>query len=483
MMRAAHSVIPFSTNFTSEFSMKKFFALPVLAATAMYGSTVAASPSAHDRVYTADQNSNTVSVINPATNTLLGQIKLGNPRPDLLSPLYKGQINVHGMGFSPDHKTLVVVSNGSNSVTFIDTATNAVKGTTYVGRSPHEGFFTADGSEVWVVVRGEDYVSVIDPKTYKEKRRIQTDPGPGMVMFAPDGKLAFVVSSFTAKVSVVDVKTHKIIKKIDVVSPFSPFVQFTPDFREIWMTHKDVGKVTRIDTKTLEVTGVMDIGFITNHLAFAEVNGKTLAYVTVGGENAVKVYTTDKKAKLVSTIPTGALPHGIWRSDDGSRLYVGLENGDAVDVIDPVAGKVVARVPVGQAPQALAYVSNVIAQGEGKDNLVPRVNSDPVNLSLKPVKEDARGFVVLRNLGLVDALEVNLFRLKPKTVYTVYLNGKETPAASFQTDQKGNANGTMIAPLRTPAKSGSTDASATNSIIVMQGDAPVNAKAAALINL
>jgi hypothetical protein len=41
----------------------------------------------------------------------------------------------------------------------------------------------------------------------------------------------------------------------------------------------------------------------------------------------------------------------------------------------------------------------------------------------------------------------------------------------------------MIAPLRTPAKAGSTDASATNSIIVMQGDAPVDAKEAALINL
>jgi YVTN family beta-propeller protein len=28
------------------------------------------------------------------------------------------------MGFSPDHRTLAVVSIGSNAVTFIDTATN-----------------------------------------------------------------------------------------------------------------------------------------------------------------------------------------------------------------------------------------------------------------------------------------------------------------------------------------------------------------------
>ena len=38
----------------------------------------------------------------------------------------------------PDHRTLVVVSIASNAIAFIDTATNAVKHITYVGRSPHE---------------------------------------------------------------------------------------------------------------------------------------------------------------------------------------------------------------------------------------------------------------------------------------------------------------------------------------------------------
>ena len=74
-----------------------------------------------DRVYTADQTSNTVSVIDPAENKLLGVIKLGDPVPGALSPLYKGQLLVHGLGYSPDSKTLAVVSVGSNSVTLIDT--------------------------------------------------------------------------------------------------------------------------------------------------------------------------------------------------------------------------------------------------------------------------------------------------------------------------------------------------------------------------
>jgi YVTN family beta-propeller protein len=113
-----------------------------------------------DRVYSAEQYSNTVSVTDPVDNKLLGTIRLGDPLPGSLSPLYKGQLLVHGMGFSPDHRTIAVVAIGSNAVNFIDTATNSVKHITYVGRSPHEAFYTTDGSEIWVVVRGENYVSV-----------------------------------------------------------------------------------------------------------------------------------------------------------------------------------------------------------------------------------------------------------------------------------------------------------------------------------
>ena len=72
--------------------------------------------SSRDRVYTADQTSNTVSVIDPSSDSLLGVIKLGDAVPGALSPLYTGELLVHGLGYSPDSKTLAVVSVGSNSV-------------------------------------------------------------------------------------------------------------------------------------------------------------------------------------------------------------------------------------------------------------------------------------------------------------------------------------------------------------------------------
>ena len=173
----------------------------------------------HDRVYAAEQFSNTVSVTDPVDNTLLGVIRLGDPQPGNFSPLYKGQVLVHGMGFSPDHRTLAIVSIGSNSVTFIDTATNAVKHTTYVGRSPHEAFYTPDGKELWVTVRGENYVSVIDAQSFEEKTRIVTPAGPGMQIFSPDGKYGYICSSFNPEIDVITVADHKIIATVKQDEP------------------------------------------------------------------------------------------------------------------------------------------------------------------------------------------------------------------------------------------------------------------------
>jgi hypothetical protein len=67
-----------------------------------------------------------------------GWVPLGrsNPLQPLSAPFPNfatGPVLVHGLGFSPDRTTLVVVSIASNAVNFIDTATNQVKHTTYVG--------------------------------------------------------------------------------------------------------------------------------------------------------------------------------------------------------------------------------------------------------------------------------------------------------------------------------------------------------------
>lgn len=378
-----------------------------------------------DRVYTAEQTSNTVSVIDPSTNKLLGSIHLGEDATAALSPLYRGQLLVHGLGFSPDHKTLDVISIGSNSVTLIDTQTNLVKGTIYVGRSPHEGFFTPDGRELWVAVRGENYVSVIDPVAMKEVRRIETANGPGMILFRPDGKLAFVPSSFTPEMDVIDTKTYEVIARVPQASPFSPNLVVDQD--EVWFTLKDSGKTQVVSASApFKTLATLDTGPISNHVTFITNTAGRFAYVTVGGKDEVLAYlrTPGASPRLVATIKVGDLPHGIWGSADGKTVYIGLENGDAVQAIDTLTNQVVATIPVGQLPQALVYVPGAVTSDAGNANLKPLGTNEALHLELvSPSGAMAHASVSINSLGLIDNLQIAATGLVPGRKYKLTMIG------------------------------------------------------------
>jgi len=432
----------------------------------------------HDRVYTADQTSNTVSVIDPAENKLIGVIRLGDPVPSALSPLYKGQLLVHGLGYSPDSKTLAVVSVGSNSVTLIDTATNKVKGVIYVGRSPHEPFFTPNGRELWVTVRGENYVSVIDPARMKETRRIEVANGPGMTMFGPDGKYAFVCSSFTPELAVIDVASHQIIKRLPQLSPFSPNIAVTPENDEVWITLKDVGKVQVFSAKPpFAQKAVLNTGPITNHVNFATNRNGKFAYVTIGGANEVKAFRRGAIPELVATIPVGDLPHGTWPSGDGSRLYVALENGEHCAAIDTATNKVIANIPIGQTSQALVYVPNAVPDGPGTENLMPLgVAANTALLHLEAggtALANAQASVAVNSLGLLDLVQIAAEGLSPKASYQVYLAesnqepfGELEPLAVLKTNLDGAGIVQAIGPLKVLA-SGDPNSPASQRFLIV----------------
>jgi len=429
-----------------------------------------------DRVYSAEQYSNTVSVTDPVDNKLLGTIRLGDPLPANLSPLYKGQLLVHGMGFSPDHRTIAVVAIGSNAVNFIDTATNSVKHVTYVGRSPHEAFFTMDGSEVWVVVRGENYVSVLDGTTYEEKTRITVPNGPGMTIFSPDGKYGYVCSSFTPETEVITVADHKIVGRVPQASPFCPNIAATPDSKQVWFTLKDSGKTQVFDGQPpFALLKTLDTGPITNHVNIARNANGMFAYVTIGGLNEIKVFRTDN-FEQVATIPVGQLPHGVWPSGDGTRVYVGLENEDKVAAIDTLKNEVIATSPIGQAPQALVYVPDavpamsgalnsamtrmtVVPEGHGTSNLQPLgLAGQSAQLWLAPSgakkEQKAPTSVSLSDQGLVQVFEAAVTGLEPGKPYLLALatepsgTGVLEPLQGFMTNPAGAAIVNTIGPIR-----------------------------------
>ena len=165
----------------------------------------------------------------------------------------------------------------------------------------------------------------------------------------------------------------------------------------------------------------MDTGPLTNHVNLVRNANGMFAYVTVGGRDEIKVFRTDDFSQ-VATIPVGKLPHGIWPSGDGSRVYIGLENADALVAIDTLTNKVIATVSIGLAPQAVTYVPNAVPEGDGKQGLQALgLAGQTTHLALAPLSdggpsvdmEKAPTSVTLFDQGLVQVLQAAVTGLEP----------------------------------------------------------------------
>ncbi|MGW3042722.1 YncE family protein [Kitasatospora sp. NPDC001159] len=187
---------------------------------AVAATSVSIPVSGHDRVYTADQTSNTVTVIDPSTNTTLGTIALGDQRlSSTLSPQYLGDVDVHGLAISPDHHRLAVVSVTSATVDIIDTATNKVVSRTDAGRAAHEGSFTADGKQFWVADRGRDTVTVVDAVHGGVITDLHVGQGPSKVVMSPDGNRAPTGGAATQPAPAAPVNTAAALPRVSAQPP------------------------------------------------------------------------------------------------------------------------------------------------------------------------------------------------------------------------------------------------------------------------
>lgn len=205
---------------------------------------------------------------------------------------------------------------------------------------------------------------------------------------------------------------------------------------------------------------ILDTGPITNHVNFARNANGAFAYVTIGGLNEVKAFRTDNFAQ-VATIPVGKLPHGVWPSGDGTRVYVGLENEDALAAIDTLTNKVIATVPIGQAAQAVNYVPNAVPEGDGKQGLASLgLAGQAAHLTLAPAEhgESAVGAaptsVSLFDQGLVQVLQASVTGLEPMHPYVLALasepdgSGTLESLAAFATNPAGSAIVNAVGPVR-----------------------------------
>lgn len=302
-------------------------------------------PRAGDRVFITNEDSNTLSVIDPVSDELLPTVNLTSfdedPRPPfrfvtgnvtsthgemIQKPLYHGAISIHGCVPSPDSRIFATAGRGTSNLYLVDAVTlkvignqpNPLAGPTtapdsltsgiLVGREPHEPTFTRNGKEIWVALRGENKLAIIDveramaesagelPRGAAIRRFMPVLAGPAMVWFSARGETAFVISQKMPRIDVFSVKydaqgfsttEHK--ATIDTSAQdrfgFAPFLKISPDGREFWISQKLADGLSVYDAgaehKLLDHLPLGDRAR-PNHVEFVQNERGSVAYATFG---------------------------------------------------------------------------------------------------------------------------------------------------------------------------------------------------------
>ncbi len=155
-------------------------------------------------VYVTNVFSNTVSVINTGTNSVVATIPVG------VQPV--------AVILSPSGNTAYVANKISNTVTVINTTTNTVTATIPVDQLPFGIAIDPTGSFVYVANKTSNTVSVINTSTNTVTSTIQTPVTPFNVAVNPGGGTALV--SGTANFAlIIDTTLNKVVATIPLPAP------------------------------------------------------------------------------------------------------------------------------------------------------------------------------------------------------------------------------------------------------------------------
>src|SRR6202035_514425 len=114
------------------------------------------------------------------------------------------------LSVSPDGTRVYVVNNASDTVSVIDIATNTVVSTFAVGSHPRGVAVNPNGTRTFVANRDSNTVSVIDTATNT------VGANPFGVSFSPDGTRAYVTNQTSNDVAIIDTANNTVISTVSV---------------------------------------------------------------------------------------------------------------------------------------------------------------------------------------------------------------------------------------------------------------------------
>ncbi|MFI6651554.1 YncE family protein [Streptomyces sp. NPDC050529] len=319
---------------------------PVLDARNVYAADAPGklSPAVKDfpsRVYVPNTNSNTVSVIDPATYKVIETIPVGR-QPQHVVPSW-------------DLKTLWVNNDVGDSLTVIDPATGKAGKTVGVS-DPYNLYFTPNGKYAIVMASMDRELVFRDAHTMKTAKAVPVScAGVNHADFSADGRYFIVSCEFSGELLKVDTAKMKVVgqQKLPFKGAMPQDVKLSPDGSTFYIADMMANGMWVLDGEKFTEPKLLPTGKGCHGL-YVSRDAKEM-YISNRGEGSVSVFDfAQKKLAKKWHLPNGGSPDMGGVSADGKVLWLSGRYNAEVYAIDTTSGKQLARIPVGSGPHGLA---------------------------------------------------------------------------------------------------------------------------------
>lgn len=267
--------------------------------------TVPVGKEPHHLMMTPDQKTllianaagNDVVLMNPTTGELTGRI------PDIIDP--------YQIGYSPNNKWFVANGNRLDRVDVYHAQGADLKlaKSVKLGKTPSHVAFTADSKLAFITLQDSNELAAIDLDTQTVVWKMTTGKVPAGVWMTPGDQYLLVGITGEDNVQVIDWKNRKEVKRIFTGKGAHNFRPLG-DKKHVFVSNRIASSISMINMQTLEKVG--DINGLPAGPDDMEItpDGKTL-WVTLRFSKKVGVIDIPSM-KLVSVIPVGRSPHGVF---------------------------------------------------------------------------------------------------------------------------------------------------------------------------
>ena len=303
------------------------------------------------RIIQTNSAGDDVSIIDPATNKVVGTIN-------------GIEVN-HGAAAAPDGSRYYISDEGKSTLDVVDRKTLKVTRSIPLSGHPNNIAISKDGRRVYVsIAKAPGAVDVIDTTSLEDVKSIPVKGAVHNTYVTPDGK--YVVSGSIAgkTITVIDQKTEVPAWVLEMDLGLRPMAFATnPDGSTKWIfaqlsgfngfavvdfaTHKEINRIKLPDLPPGKKP-FMEGGNESHGIAVTS-DGKTLV-VNSRLNTAIYFYSVPD-LKLLGSTEVGRSPDWVTLTPDGKTAYVANAASNSVSVVDIHSMKEITRIPVGEVPK------------------------------------------------------------------------------------------------------------------------------------